>query len=247
MERCLQFYCQTLFDRAHKPSTADLPTKIARDYAYYTEQISAFGHAFQYILEDIVSVVYSPDGNENITVLNPAALVLSLYIKATSILLSAIVPESEMAYDKHLSCFKHIIRTCSLLIPLDLSRNKRFSFEVGIIPPLHLTATKCRDPIVRREARDLLFSSPRQEGMWDSVLSARIGCWVIQCEEKGLPHPPVTSPLLSPSNSHPARGKGSQTRPDSNLSSSLTHTLGSQSDKMGLDIEMGFVGNTQNL
>lgn len=42
---------------------------------------------------------------------------------------------------------------------------------------------------MRREAIDLMFASPRQEGMWDGVLSARLGRWIVSCEEEGLPPP----------------------------------------------------------
>lgn len=42
---------------------------------------------------------------------------------------------------------------------------------------------------MRREAIDLMFNSPRQEGMWDGVLSARIGRWIVSCEEEGLMPP----------------------------------------------------------
>jgi hypothetical protein len=38
---------------------------------------------------------------------------------------------------------------------------------------------------VIREAIQLLFSSPRQEGPFDSVLSARIGRWIADFEEDG--------------------------------------------------------------
>jgi len=32
----------------------------------------------------------------------------------------------------------------------------------------------------------MLFSSPRQEGMWDGVLTARVGTWIMGCEEEGV-------------------------------------------------------------
>lgn len=36
---------------------------------------------------------------------------------------------------------------------------------------------------------ELLFASPRQEGMWDGVLTARIGKWMTNCEEDDLEPP----------------------------------------------------------
>ncbi len=60
-----------------------------------------------------------------------------------------------------------------------------FSADLGIVPPLYVVATKSRDRILRRRAIDLLRSSARREGMWDSELVARIGMWVMGIEEEG--------------------------------------------------------------
>lgn len=58
-----------------------------------------------------------------------------------------------------------------------------FSADLGIVPPLYVVATKCRDPRIRRQAVQLLRSSARREGMWDSELAANIGQWVMEIEE----------------------------------------------------------------
>jgi Fungal specific transcription factor domain len=189
MDRVLQFYRRTTFNRAYAPASADTPASIAQQHAMYRQQLEAFEAAFQPLLDCAIH----PDG----TVTHAATLVLSLYQKCVSIMLATVPQNSEMIYDYFLPEFKYITRTCACLIAAQdstqLPRNTRFSFEIGIIPPLHLTATKCRDPVVRREAIDLMFASPRQEGMWDGVLSARIGRWIVSCEEEGL-----TEPTLPP-------------------------------------------------
>lgn len=61
-----------------------------------------------------------------------------------------------------------------------------FALDLGIVPPLFVVATKCRDRKLRREAIRLLMSSPRREGMWDSILSGRVGQWIMDLEEDGL-------------------------------------------------------------
>ncbi|XMA20463.1 hypothetical protein WAI453_013254 [Rhynchosporium graminicola] len=61
-----------------------------------------------------------------------------------------------------------------------------FALDLGIVPPLFVVATKCRDRKLRREAIRLLTASPRREGMWDSILSGRVGTWIMQIEEEGL-------------------------------------------------------------
>lgn len=61
-----------------------------------------------------------------------------------------------------------------------------FSADLGIVPPLYVVATKCRDPLIRRQAIQLLRSSARREGMWDSELTARIGTWIAEVEEEDI-------------------------------------------------------------
>ncbi|KAK3359990.1 hypothetical protein B0T25DRAFT_446507 [Lasiosphaeria hispida] len=58
-----------------------------------------------------------------------------------------------------------------------------FSADLGIVPPLFVVATKCRDRDLRKQAIQLLQSSPRREGMWDSELTARIALWIAEIEE----------------------------------------------------------------
>ncbi|KAK7427976.1 hypothetical protein QQZ08_005589 [Neonectria magnoliae] len=59
----------------------------------------------------------------------------------------------------------------------------RFSADLGIIAPLFVVATKCRDPVTRRQAIQLLRSSARRESMWDSQMVAHISTWVMNIEE----------------------------------------------------------------
>ncbi|KAI1332027.1 hypothetical protein F5Y16DRAFT_358350 [Xylariaceae sp. FL0255] len=59
-----------------------------------------------------------------------------------------------------------------------------FSADMGIVPPLFVVATKCRDPLIRRQAIQLLRTSSRREGMWDSEMCARIGTWIATVEEE---------------------------------------------------------------
>jgi hypothetical protein len=180
MDRALQFYRRTLFNRAYCPQIADTQECILIQYRSYMSELTAFKHAF----EPILTAALTPED----VVADPAALVVSLYYHCTLIMLSVVVSDSEMVYDAFLSEFRYIVDTCARLISYSniTTGVPRFTFDVGIVPPLHLTAIKCRDPVVRQEAIDLLFASPRQEGMWDSVLSARIAKWVARCEEEGL-------------------------------------------------------------
>lgn len=76
-----------------------------------------------------------------------------------------------------------------------------FSADLGIVPPLYVVATKCRNHSIRWQAIRLLRSSSRREGMWDSLLTAHIGEWVASIEEGGDGSPTVRS--------HPSRRSSS--------------------------------------
>jgi hypothetical protein len=180
MDRALQFYRRTIFNRTYAPHAKDSDEVIRERYEDYVSQLHDFKLAYRPILSSAIS--------EDDTILNPAALVLTLYHASTLITLSAVLTTSENIYDSHLPLFRSIVSTASMLInsyeTSQLPRNQRFTFDIGIVPPLHVTATKCREPRVRREAVELLFASPRQEGMWDGVLCARIGKWIVKVEEE---------------------------------------------------------------
>jgi hypothetical protein len=63
-----------------------------------------------------------------------------------------------------------------------------FRADLGIVPSLFLVVTKCREPVIRRQAIQLLRSSARREGMWDSEFAARIGQWIMELEEGPGPY-----------------------------------------------------------
>jgi hypothetical protein len=64
-----------------------------------------------------------------------------------------------------------------------------FTFDMHIIAPLYFVATKCRHPIVRRAALDLLRRYPtRRENMWRANVWADIADRTMRLEEKHLRH-----------------------------------------------------------
>ncbi|KAK5332310.1 hypothetical protein LTR98_011560 [Exophiala xenobiotica] len=120
------------------------------------------------------------DGSKSLKVLCAAAFIM----------LSVPVSAEEVTYDKFLPQFQEIVELAdSLTMPrtaIDTQPRLDFSHEIGIIPPLYLTGTKCRDPSVRRRALRLLVSSRRKEGVWESQLAAKATERIIACEEDGV-------------------------------------------------------------
>ncbi|KAK0118179.1 hypothetical protein ONS95_012484 [Cadophora gregata] len=62
-----------------------------------------------------------------------------------------------------------------------------FTTAIGIVHPLYVVAIKCRNRKLRREAIQILLSSPRREGLWDSLLCGHVAQWAMVLEEEDLP------------------------------------------------------------
>ena len=59
------------------------------------------------------------------------------------------------------------------------------SFSLGIVDPLYEVCSRCRDPILRRRALDLLARHPRQECVWSSWSAWKVGKFLMRMEEEG--------------------------------------------------------------
>jgi hypothetical protein len=65
-------------------------------------------------------------------------------------------------------------------------RTTAFCLDMGItIPPFNV-ANQCREPVLRRKAIELLRSTSRQEGLWNSVLVADAAERIAELQESGL-------------------------------------------------------------
>lgn len=63
------------------------------------------------------------------------------------------------------------------------SIRQTFTLAHGIITPLYMVCTRCRDPIIRRRALHILQTCNRKEGIWDSAQSALVAERILQIEE----------------------------------------------------------------
>lgn len=71
----------------------------------------------------------------------------------------------------------------SELPTLEAPKQPNFTLAHGIITPLYMVCTRCRDPSIRRRALRILQTCNRKEGIWDSTQSALVAERVIQIEE----------------------------------------------------------------
>ncbi|PVH89268.1 hypothetical protein DL98DRAFT_445117 [Cadophora sp. DSE1049] len=199
MNRALKFYRRICFNQTYCPSLQCAAQEIIDQLQSCFDQLTNFYNCFTPLLKNAIS---SETGQIN----SPVALLISVYWRLVYVLLGNLMLDPEMIYDNYINDFEYIVKTCTHLASYQsttsASHNPRFTLEIGIIPALHFTATKCRDPVIRREAISLMFQYPRQEGEYDGVLCARIGRWIAACEEDGLlielPGPVDKEPL-SPS------------------------------------------------
>ncbi|KAJ5757801.1 uncharacterized protein N7511_006495 [Penicillium nucicola] len=76
-----------------------------------------------------------------------------------------------------LSVFPPLLPKPSRVLP------STFSLSLGIVTPLYLCATRCRESYVRHRAIDLMLSCQRREGLWDAELAGRVAKRVVQIEE----------------------------------------------------------------
>lgn len=63
------------------------------------------------------------------------------------------------------------------------SVSSTFSLSLGIVTPLYICATRCRESSTRHQAIFLLSYCQRREGLWDSELAGRIANRIVKIEE----------------------------------------------------------------
>ncbi|KFX92860.1 hypothetical protein V490_05138 [Pseudogymnoascus sp. VKM F-3557] len=112
-------------------------------------------------------------------------LLLRIQYKAAYIWLSACLAPDETSFDAYIEDFQSITTwaRCLAMIPTSSSL---FSLDMAIIPPLFLTAVKCRKSSIRHEAIELLYAIPGREGLWDARLHAKVAERLASIEESGL-------------------------------------------------------------
>lgn len=143
--------------------------------------------AFQAFLEKNVSTMNSK-ALRGAMVLKLSARVGVMHLKIASFQLV----HEQTCWDQLQSTYEELVDLATAVIDSqraadrEISQKPIFQMDHGIIAPLFVVAHKCRDPYLRRRAITLLYCAPRQEGVWDSILTARVAERVMNLEEEGL-------------------------------------------------------------
>jgi hypothetical protein len=87
---------------------------------------------------------------------------LKVHHRTAILLARTISPTTEMIYDEYLEDFIYVLLEFRDL--LEIRSSALFENDLGLIPPLYLVASCCRDPLLRREAISLLRLMHRHEG-----------------------------------------------------------------------------------
>ena len=102
-------------------------------------------------------------------------------------------PAEQTSWDKYHAEHEEIVSLAAKIIDASPSTSgtasqvaPSFSIETNIVAPLYSVAHRCRDPAIRRRAIALLAATPRQEGVWNSTLVARVTQRIVEIEEGGL-------------------------------------------------------------
>ena len=115
---------------------------------------------------------------------------LRLQYSMAWILLRGYGPGREMDYDDYLPQFQQCVAlACDVATAherFSQSLKPTFTPEIGVIPVLYVIGVKCRHPVVRRNALNILRRQPVREAAWDSISIARIVERVIEIEEGGF-------------------------------------------------------------
>ena len=138
---------------------------------------------------------HQPFGNN----VSRTCILLEIHYRIFCIMLESFPIEDEMRFDSFNADFVFVIaqsralitQWCPRIDDIDGSGSNHsestiHNGQLGLIPPLFLTATRCRVPHVRRQALSLLRQLDSVEGVWNSKSAARIAEQVMLIEERGL-------------------------------------------------------------
>lgn len=149
-------------------------------HKHYSTQLDNWRSAFQGIFaQELRSGAVMADSSD----------MLSIYFNVATVLLASSLEHTELLYDEYTALFSEIVTKAHQLIQSseDPSNSSRFTLDMGTILPLMVTATKCRDRRIRRQAIALLWSKARREGLcYDTITVARLCAWLSSIEGDGV-------------------------------------------------------------
>jgi hypothetical protein len=174
-----QFYRKSVAHSYQHPEKLTTPFWL-HQHSHYSTQLDQWRSSFQVIF---AQEVRAGDIQAN------SSDMLSIYFNVATVLLASSIEHTELLYDEYNELFAEIVTKAQQLIQSseDPSNSSRFTLDMGTILPLLVTATKCRDRRIRRQAITLLWSKARREGLcYDTITVARLCAWLSSIEGDGI-------------------------------------------------------------
>ncbi|KAL8636421.1 MAG: hypothetical protein Q9228_006178 [Teloschistes exilis] len=154
---------------------------------HYKSASNSWSNAFQAFLNKNVPTADSKALQASMVLkLSARTFALHLDINAFQLI------HDQTCWDRLMPWFEELVDLATAVVdaqrtsPQGLSQKPIFHLDQSLIGPLFTISHKCRDPFIRRKAIALLYSAPRQEGVWDSILTARVAERIMNLEEEGL-------------------------------------------------------------
>ncbi|KAL4792270.1 hypothetical protein BDV19DRAFT_256271 [Aspergillus venezuelensis] len=125
-----------------------------------------------------------------------ASYLLRIYYHTARLWVLNVLERTEDGYDRYTSDFEAVVSYAEEVLRLNTLQAQQdptsalFTLEGEIIAPLYYASCRCRHPVIRRRALNILFAYSKREGMWDAQLYARVAKLVIDVEESSCSIPP---------------------------------------------------------
>ncbi|KAJ5936594.1 hypothetical protein N7466_003044 [Penicillium verhagenii] len=114
--------------------------------------------------------------------------ILMVHYKVVYIWLRVCITAGELATDSYHADFEDLVHYAEQIAKpsVGMTTPQPLSFDMQTLGPLYFTALKCRDPIIRRRALEMLQLAPRREGLWNAHYAYVTAKRVIELEERDL-------------------------------------------------------------
>lgn len=178
-----------------RPEPGSWPMYYNRNFSTFLERQALRARSMRWLraldaLLDNPETRLSPKERKAAKSLRMAALIGAQALETAS-------SETEMEYDKFYQNYAMCVDVAAEIVDdpsgdvlddLDsgYKASPRFQLDMGIVVTLFETIWKCRDSKVRRKGIALLERNPRQEGLWDGVVVAKVGREIMKIEQGDL-------------------------------------------------------------
>ncbi|KAF2102284.1 hypothetical protein NA57DRAFT_73713 [Rhizodiscina lignyota] len=179
-----------------RPEVATWPVHVNRNFQTYLDRQALYARSMRW-LRAFDAYVENPE-----TKLSPKERKAAKSLRMSAVIgaqaLQTAGTESEMDYDQFYDTYADSVEMaaeivddpCGDLLEYSLDSQykaiPKFQLDMGIIVTMFETIWKCRDSRVRRKGIAILERNPRQEGLWDGVVTAKVGREIMKLEQGDL-------------------------------------------------------------